>query len=385
MAQRPPISRRRALRPGCERLESLGLLSTMAMPAVPVNLLAADARGASTGVTVALPSTPTESISTLPGNVDDHPVGVAIVPGGFTGNGVTRPGDILVTNANNKGVPGLGSTIEEVVPATRTTPTVANLFFQGQGSEGVGLTGAVGYLKGGFEIVGNLPRGDTSPRNLGQSLLLLLDRNGNVSKDIEAPGGPWGLTVHDEGKTAQVFVSNVLDGSVTRVDLSLGAFKVRILRSVTIAAGYAHEANPAASWIGPAGLAYDAAKDTLYVASTADNTIYAVAHAGAVRHSHGTGTALIQDPAHLHGPVGLATGPQDTLVVSNNDQVNPDPAQPSTIVLYTRGGQYLGEQSLNATPGALSGISLEPAGGRTFTLAAADAATDTVDLYKGQC
>ena len=384
MAQRPTASRRRALRPGCESLESLALLSTLPMPAAPVNLLAADVQGTATGVTVALPSTPTESVSVLPGNGDGQPVGVAIVPPGFTGNGVTKAGDILVSNANNKGVPGLGSTVEEIVPATRTTPTTANLYFQGQGSEGVGLTGAVGYLKGGFEIVGNLPKGDTSAKNLGQSLLLLLDRNGNVTKDIEAPGGPSGIAVHDEGKTAQIFISNVLDGSVTRIDVKVGAFTVNIERTVTIATGYAHEANPSASWIGPSGLAYDAAKDTLFVASTADNTVYAIPHAGAVGKSHGTGTALIQDPAHLHGPFGLATGPEDTLLVSNSDLVNPDPAQPSTVVLYTREGQYLGEQSLSSTPGAISGISLATTRGRTFTLAAADDATNTVDIYKGQ-
>ncbi|HWN49005.1 MAG TPA: hypothetical protein VNO18_04130 [Xanthobacteraceae bacterium] len=44
--------------------------------------------------------------------------------------------------------------------------------------------------------------------------------------------------------------------------------------------GYAHRFDPAALVLGPTGLAYDKATDTLYVASTADNKIFAVSHAG---------------------------------------------------------------------------------------------------------
>ena len=383
MALRPKASSRRTFRPGCESLESLALLSTLA-PAAPTGLAAAQVQGAASSVTVALPGTPTESISVLPGNGDDHPVGVAIVPKGFPGNGVTTPGDILVTNANSKGVPGAGSTVEEIVPSSRKAPIAANLFFQGQGTEGVGLTGAVGYLSKGFEIVGNQPVYDTSARNLGQSLLLILDRNGNVSSELEAPGGPWGMAVHDEGKFAQIFLSDSLDGSITRVDMKVSPVGVLVEGTVKIASGYTHTAAPYATQGEPSGLAYDAAKDTLYVAATGDNAVYAIPHAGRVRADHGTGTLLIQDQDHLHGPVGLALGPQDTLLVSNNDSVNPDPSQPSTVVLYSREGQYLGEQSLSPALGGISGIDLATGKGRTFTLAVADDATNALDLYKGQ-
>src|ERR1700676_4741719 len=50
--------------------------------------------------------------STIPGNGDLNPYGVAIVPPGFPSNGAIRPGDILVSNFNNSSnLQGTGTTI----------------------------------------------------------------------------------------------------------------------------------------------------------------------------------------------------------------------------------------------------------------------------------
>jgi sugar lactone lactonase YvrE len=71
-----------------------------------------------------------------------------------------------------------------------------------------------------------------------------------------------------------VFVSNVLNGTVARFDVAVGAHDLTIVKKTLVADGYTHVPNAAAVVLGPTGLAFDAETDTLYVASTADNAIY---------------------------------------------------------------------------------------------------------------
>jgi hypothetical protein len=66
-------------------------------------------------------------VSTVPGNGDLNPYGVAFVPPGFPGGGSLKPGDILVSNFNDKAnVQGTGTTIVNVAPNNQTS-----LFFRG--------------------------------------------------------------------------------------------------------------------------------------------------------------------------------------------------------------------------------------------------------------
>jgi DNA-binding beta-propeller fold protein YncE len=88
--------------------------------------------------------------------------------------------------------------------------------------------------------------------------------------------GPWDLTIDDEFDHARVFVSNVLNGTVTRLDLAITPSMVTVKAATVIASGYTSQENDAALILGPTGLAYDPEDDVLFVASTADNTIFAV-------------------------------------------------------------------------------------------------------------
>ena len=98
--------------------------------------------------------------------------------------------------------------------------------------------------------------------SVGQGSLLILDRNGKVVTTLSDSlflDGPWDLTVNDQGSTAQVFVSNVLNGMVTRIDLTIPKGGNPIVESLTrIASGYLTRTDPAALVVGPTGLAYDA-------------------------------------------------------------------------------------------------------------------------------
>jgi hypothetical protein len=131
--------------------------------------------------------------------------------------------------------------------------------------------------------VGNVPTLDGTASTIQPTSLLVIDRHGKLIEtlsDNKLLDGPWDLTVIDEGLTAQIFVSNVLSGTITRLNVSLGfAGETFTVNSKTqIASGYLHAPNMAAVVVGPTGLAYNPFLDVLYVASTGDNSIFAVPH-----------------------------------------------------------------------------------------------------------
>ena len=114
-------------------------------------------------------------------------------------------------------VQGTGTTIVRITPDAQTS-----VFFQGQ--PGLGLTTALGIVRRGFVFVGSLPTTDGTCKTIGQTSLLIIDRNGNQVTTLSDPNllnGPWDLTVRDQGELAPVFVPNVLSRTVTRINLRI--------------------------------------------------------------------------------------------------------------------------------------------------------------------
>jgi sugar lactone lactonase YvrE len=241
-------------------------------------------------------------------------------------------------------------------------------------------------LKSGFVLVGSLPTDySTTPPTVNQGSLMILDSSGKVVEtlsDNQLLDGPWFLAVNDMGKTAQVFVSNVLSGTVTRIDLRIPPGGKPVVESLTqIASGYAHRPDPNALVVGPAGLAFDAAHDVLYVASTGDNAIYAIRNAAVTHHDHGMGRLVVKDDAHLHGPLGLVLAPNGDLIVSNGDAQNPDPNQPNELDEFTTRGKFVGQFQLDkGAPGAAFGIAVSTVNGQ-LRFAAADDNTNSLDVW----
>ena len=312
--------------------------------------------------------TPSSTFSdpTAPSNGDVNPYGVAFVPDGFSERGPLRPGDIIVSNFNNSGnAQGTGTTIVRV--NNDTSPT---LFFQGQA--GLGLTTALGVLKSGFVLVGNLPtldgtgvcNAESGPnQNVGQGGLLVIDKNGNLVTQLQSAellNGPWDLTVNDEGHTAQVFVANALSGTVTRLDLRAEAGKLVVEKGTQIASGYVHRCDPAAFVVGPTGVALDKSRDILYVSSTGDNAIFAIKDASRRSSDAGMGDLVVQNHTRLHGPLGLVLAPNGDLISTQGDAVNPDPNQVSEVVEFTRTGAFVAEFSVAPTAGSAFGIAIRP-------------------------
>ena len=309
-----------------------------------------------------LDNAPEQTFSTVPANGDLNPYGVAIVPPDFQAAGQLHPGDILVSNFNNSdNLQGTGTTIVRIAPTGEHS-----VFFQGP--EGLGLTTALGILPNGFVIVGNVPTDDGTFDTIHQGSLLILDSSGQLVETLANQhllDGPWDLTIHrEEDNRAQVFVSNVLSGTVTRIDLMLPRNAPPVVVGMTqIASGYKHEENDTALVVGPTGLAFDAERDLLYVASTDDNAIYAIHNAGRIHNGRGKGSLIYRDDVHLHGPLALVLAPNGDLITANGDAVNEDDAQPSELVEFTPHGRFVGQCSISPDPGGGLGIGVEVADG----------------------
>ena len=316
---------------------------------------------------------PTRVVSTAPANGDVNPYGVAFVPPNFPSGGTISPGDVLVSNFNaSSNLQGSGTTIVDV-PANAPL----SLFFQG--TTPLGLTTALNVLQKGFVLVGNFPSPDGSCGSASAGSILVIDKNGNLVSTIadSTIQGPWDSTLFDEGSKAKFFVANALSGTVVRFDLDVTSFGVTVKKATQIASGYLHNCDPVTFVDAPTGLVYDRWKNVLYVASTADNAVFAVHDAGDRTHDGGIGTLIYKDSKHLHGALGLAMAPNGHLLVTNNDAINPDPNQPSELVEFTVDGKFVKEISLDPTPGGSFGLAVDTTG-YTPRLSAVD---DSVNLF----
>lgn len=299
---------------------------------------------------------PASTVSTMPSNGDVNPYGVAFVPSGMP-KGTLQPGDILVSNFNNfNNLQGTGTTILRM-DAHGNTST----FFQ---SAAAGLTAALGITRAGYVFVGNLPTTDGTPNTIKPGSLLIINSSGNLIGTIANTNlinGPWGMAVHDLGVSAQIFVSNVLAGNVVRFDVVFTPKGPVVARTVVIAAGFTHRTDPAALVLGPSGLFYNASTDTLYVASSTDNAIYTVAHAGATT-SEGAVVLFVQDLTHLHGPLDIIMAPNGDLIVANSDGSNANPNLPSELVEYTTTGTFVAQFPIDPNNGGAFGLAVMTSG-----------------------
>jgi hypothetical protein len=296
---------------------------------------------------------PPQTVSTIPSNGDVNPYGVAFVPDTFPTDGLAQPADILVSNFNNnENLQGTGTTIIRIDAHGKSS-----LFFQGQ--KGLGLTAALGVLRAGIVIVGNLPTTDGTSNTIKPGSLLFIDRNGNLLGTLANTAivnGPWGMAIRDAGNAAQIFLSNVLAGTVVRLDLAISQNGIELVRAVQIGSGYNHRTDPAALVLGPSGLFYDAGHDLLYVASSSDNAVYFIPDAGSRTNASGTQNLVLQDLVHLHGPLDISMASNGDLLVANSDGSNADPNQPSELVEFSPDGKFVAQYSLDPNNGGAFGL-----------------------------
>ncbi len=321
-----------------------------------------------------------ETVSTVPPSGDLNPYGVAFVPRDFAPGGNIHSGDVLVSNFNSaSNLQGTGTTIVKI-----TREGTQNLFFQGPA--GLGLSTALGVLRRGVVLVGNVPTTDGTFSTVQQGSLIAIDRWGNQIAsftDSTFLDGPWDLTLIDFGREAAVFVSSVLNGTVSRLvfGVSEDGEHIWLENATEIARGYLHRGDPNALVIGPTGLAFDFERDRLYVASTGNNAIYAIEHAGTRWEPVDKGELVYEDNAHLRGPLGLLLAPNGHLITTNGDAINGDPNFPSEMVEFTRNGKFVGQYSVDmGGQGGAFGIALAVRDD-VLQLAAVDDVQNTLEVW----
>ncbi|MEY9907495.1 hypothetical protein ABIA35_003725 [Catenulispora sp. MAP12-49] len=353
-------------------------------------LLAAIGLGVAAGITPAaaarFPDTVSTIASTVPANGDVNPYGVAVVP---VSTGDLHRGDVLVSNFNAaSNLQGTGTTIVQVAPggAVSTFATIDPAHLPGPCPGGVGLTTALSVLRSGWVIVGSLPTADGTSATAQAGCLLVLDDHGQVRETFAGQGinGPWDMTAADRGDEADLFVSNVLNGTVAgngavvnegtvlRIRLSLEHGRLpRREETTVIGCGFGERTDPAALVVGPTGLGLD--KDgTLYVADSVGNRIAAIASAETRLTGDGTGRTVTSGGA-LNTPLGLMVDRRGLILTVNAGDGN--------LVATTPGGVQthvvqLDSSGSPAGAGALFGLAQAPRGGVYFV----DDATNTLNL-----
>jgi hypothetical protein len=318
--------------------------------------------------------------STVPANGDINPYGVAVVP---ANKGSLVKGDVLVSNFNDSGnAQGTGTTIVQVSPHGTVTlfsaldPTA----LPGACPGGVGLTTALTVLKSGWVIVGSLPTSDGTSATAQAGCLIVLNSKGQAVMTISGAkiNGPWDSTALDRGNNADVFVTNVLDGTVVRIDVTNlnNRHHPRVSSETTIATGFAHHADPAALEVGPTGLGLST-NGTLYVADSAANRIASIGDA-AVKKSASRGVKTVSSDGSLNDPLGLAVAPNGDILTTNGGDGN--------LVETTRAGKQVAVATLDDTPvqgepngnGTLFGLALTPRANGIYFV---DDGSNTLNLF----
>jgi hypothetical protein len=352
---------------------------------IPIVTMACAGLGAASAASPFLPTV--INSSAIPANGDQNPYGVAFVPAGFPTDGRVKEGDVLVSNFNNSttagNIQGTGTTIVRLHPNGKAAPPgTAEVFFT---SKLPGLSTALGVARAGFVFVGNVPTTDGTFATIGQGALQVIDRNGHwlaTLTDKTFLDGPWDLTLDDDGSLVHIFVSNVLNGTVARLDVSASDSGVKLMHKTLIGKGYKHVPNAAAVILGPTGLAYDETTGDLYVASAADNTIYAIANAAYADAPVERGVVVFSDP-HLIGPLGLRLAPNGHLLTTNGDAtLNADTAFPSEMIEFTKAGEFRRQFDVDASQGGAFGLDTVLDSEAPYNIAWVDDVTGNITLAR---
>ena len=347
----------------------LGRLAMVAIPAAGLTL--GQVAVSASGPFIANLTHVTTLGSTVPHNGDVNPYGMAVVEQNW---GRLVAGDVLVSNFNaSSNFQGTGTTIVQMTPhgGRSVFAHITSGDVRGICTGGVGLTTALAILQHQWVIVGSLPTSDGTSATAKAGCLIILNSDGKVVETLNNAygiNGPWDLTAVDRGADSDVFVTNVLNGTVaaggavvnrgTVVRLVLhtaGSAAPWVVSSTVVGSGFAERTDPAALVVGPTGDAVNAA-GTLFVADTADNRIAAIPDAFTRMSTALTGTDVTSN-GWLNAPLGMALAPNgDILTVNAGDGRIVETTPAGAQVAF----QYLDMSGSPPGSGALFGLVVTP-------------------------
>lgn len=232
--------------------------------------------------------------------------------------GLVTAGDLIACNFNDgaTNTQGMGTTVIGLHPTAGSMP-----YRIAQSSQLLGCS-----------AVTSLPDGSLVATASQANATLLVAPSGAISTPFSADvfAEPWGAIYAAHGGSAFVYVSNAMTGAIDRIALNGDA-----QTSFTeIASGFSTNLGAPGSISAPAGLTYDAAKDTLYVVDTNANRVVALANVSAIgadgvivagANFSGASAAsakVIASGAPLNGPISGALLVNGDLVVGNTLDAN---------------------------------------------------------------
>jgi hypothetical protein len=145
--------------------------------------------------------------------------------------------------------------------------------------------------------------------------------------------GPWDMTALYKGDQADLFVTNVLNGTaaangkvvnqgtVLRIELDIpnqGKGMPRRESTTVIGSGFPERTDPAALVIGPTGVGLSG--NVLYAADSPHNRIAAIPNAAERTSSAGTGSTMTSNGG-LNDPLGLTIAPNEDILTVNGNNV----------------------------------------------------------------
>jgi hypothetical protein len=218
--------------------------------------------------------------------------------------------------------------------------------------------------------------------------LIVLNSSGAPVETISGDpiNGPWDMTAQDNGNSATLFVTNVLNGTVAaspnvvdggtivRINLTSPTTGIPAVTSeVTVGDQFPERTDPAALVVGPTGLGLSGG--TLYVADSVGNRIASIPNAMTAI-SPVPGTTVSSDGA-LNDPLALAIAPNGDILTTNGGDGN--------LVETTPAKKQVAVKALDSTPappgpngnGALFGLAITPDNTGVYYV---DDATNTLNL-----
>ena len=198
----------------------------------------------------------------------------------------------------------------------------------------------------------------------------MLDRWGHVRETLSGMGinGPWDMTAISTRHFAQLFVTNVLNGTVAangkvvnkgtvlRLTLALRhRHAPHVLGVRTIGSGFGQRTDPAALVVGPTGVGLNS-HGTLYVADSLSNRITAIPNAPFRHSSAGTGFVVTSGGA-LNTPLGLTVAPGGNVLTVNGGDGRLVETTPAGMQIAVR---FLDKSGSPKGAGALFGLAVAP-------------------------
>jgi hypothetical protein len=259
-------------------------------------------------------------------NGDDNPYGLAIAP---MTTGYVTAGDLLVCNFNNKsGNAGYGTTIEDLSPTAGATPKRIAQDPSLRGCAALASNPSNGYIWAAAYTANDIP---------------IFTPSGKLMSTV-APNtqwmNPWGETyaaaqmaTYSSTPSPTFYVSNATSGTVDRVVVTSGATTV-----TPIATGFPVNLASQYGILAPAGLTYNSQTDTLYVVSSEDNSVVAIAGVSSVPANGITVNASTYGTLSFSGP-----GASQASVVFSGAPLN----YPVSAALLYNGNLVIGDTGDN--------------------------------------